>query len=485
MADDEYTEFAKLVAEENCGSVVAAAGCGKTEQIALATKHATGRRLILTHTHAGVDALRRRLKKHGVPGAHHRVDTIAGWCLRYAASFPKRSGLKSTEPKSSDEWNAVYDAAVQLLGSYAVKGVLAASYSGLFVDEYQDCTGPQHAVIKALTKELPVCIFGDPLQAIFDFKDQQPIDWEKDVFPTFKQVGILETPWRWQNAGNKDLAKWLADLRIKLEADGPVDLSKSPDCVSWEHLPDNPNFRQGKIIGTCKTAMGHAGNSPLVVIGDAVNINARAALAQKLCKQGFTTIEPISCKSLFEAAKDIDATKGNRRLEVSMDFVARCMTGADRKPFLDGVKSHQNGKKQGAKKFGDVIPCGMAIADGAGDDALLALMDGFRCRDATRLYRREMFAAMHSALQIKMRRQDCSLVDAVWDVQNRIRHAGRKISKRSIGSTLLVKGLEFDHAVIVHTANMTAKDWYVALTRATTSLTILSPTEIFHPKMQT
>jgi DNA helicase IV len=59
------------------------------------------------------------------------------------------------------------------------------------------------------------------------------------------------------------------------------------------------------------------------------------------------------------------------------------------------------------------------------------------------------------------------LKDTIWEVQNRLRHIGRIIPKRAIGSTLLVKGLEFDHAVIIHTDSMSRKDWYVALTRAT------------------
>jgi DNA helicase-2/ATP-dependent DNA helicase PcrA len=42
-----------------------------------------------------------------------------------------------------------------------------------------------------------------------------------------------------------------------------------------------------------------------------------------------------------------------------------------------------------------------------------------------------------------------------------------------------VKGLEFDHAVIIHADNMTRKDWYVALTRAAKGITILSPSERF------
>ncbi|WP_422666766.1 hypothetical protein [Candidatus Manganitrophus noduliformans] len=88
---------------------------------------------------------------------------------------------------------------------------------------------------------------------------------------------------------------------------------------------------------------------------------------------------------------------------------------------------------------------------------------------------------MCSALRIKSARQYDSLAEAIWQVQNRTRHTDRIIGKRSIGSTLLVKGLEFDHVVIVHSNNMSRKDWYVALTRATTSLTILAPSEVFSP----
>lgn len=481
MLDDPDTEIARLAASLARGSVVAAAGCGKTEQIARATQIAEGRRLILTHTHAGVDALRLRLKKHKVPRDKFRIDTIAGWCLRYSVSFPNRSGLADYRPRADREWNAVYEAAARLIHSGAVKGVLASSYSGVFVDEYQDCTGLQHQVIKAIAAYLAVCVFGDPLQAIFDFKGQKPVDWDADVFPVFNKAGEMTTPWRWRNAENGELANWLADVRRALEQEGAIDLKSRPGCVSWERLPDDPRFRQSKIVGTCKSVMGKARDGPLVVIGDSANINARAALAQKLAAVGFSNIEPVGCKNLYEFAEKIEAATGLTRLERAQDFICACMTGAEKTAYLEAVKSHQAGRRRGAVNFGNLITIGVAVAEGAADEALLELMQGFRGRESTRLFRREMFFAMRSALQIKSARQHGTLTDAIWEVQNRISHAGRAIGKRSIGSTLLVKGLQFDHAVIVHADNMTRKDWYVALTRATTSVTILSPFECFSP----
>jgi DNA helicase-2/ATP-dependent DNA helicase PcrA len=210
-------------------------------------------------------------------------------------------------------------------------------------------------------------------------------------------------------------------------------------------------------------------------------MNARAALGQKLAALGFSIVEPLGCTDLYGFAKKIEQATGFVRLERAMDFLCACMTHTDAAAFVKSVKAHQSGRKLGVAAFGDLIAKGVAIAEGGADGDLLELMYGFQGRDGCRVYRREMFFAMRSALKIRCAREFDSLVDAIWEVQNRIRHAGRTIGKRSIGSTLLVKGLEFDHAVIIHASNMTRKDWYVALTRATTSLVILSTSECISP----
>lgn len=123
---DDAEQIAFLAAHTKAGSVVAAAGCGKTEQIAKSAKMSK-RRLILTHTHAGVDALQKRLRAHEVPERNFRLETIAGWCLRYAASFPKRSGLADATPDETQDWDKVYTAARNLIRSGAVTHILAAS----------------------------------------------------------------------------------------------------------------------------------------------------------------------------------------------------------------------------------------------------------------------------------------------------------------------------------------------------------------------
>lgn len=77
------------------GSITAPAGCGKTQLIADALGQHTANKpvLVLTHTNAGVTALRARLQRGGVPNSAYRVSTIDGFAMRLAGKFPLRADL--------------------------------------------------------------------------------------------------------------------------------------------------------------------------------------------------------------------------------------------------------------------------------------------------------------------------------------------------------------------------------------------------------
>jgi DNA helicase-2/ATP-dependent DNA helicase PcrA len=76
------------------------------------------------------------------------------------------------------------------------------------------------------------------------------------------------------------------------------------------------------------------------------------------------------------------------------------------------------------------------------------------------------------------------MIEAAERVRKRSSHMGRQLPKRTISTPLLLKGLEFDH-VIVPNANFfpiqrdaQAKLFYVAISRATRSLTVTSKSPI-------
>lgn len=156
------------------GSVTAPAGCGKTQLIADTLSLHTGPKpiLILTHTNAGLAALRARMQRARIRNSAYRIATLDGFAMRLIGKFPTRSGhnpriLEVSNPRN--DYPAIRDAAWRLLQAGHVNDVLRATYSHLLVDEYQDCNLAQHCIVAWAAQVLPTCVLGDPMQAIFNF----------------------------------------------------------------------------------------------------------------------------------------------------------------------------------------------------------------------------------------------------------------------------------------------------------------------------
>ena len=90
-----------------------------------------------------------------------------------------------------------------------------------------------------------------------------------------------------------------------------------------------------------------------------------------------------------------------------------------------------------------------------------------------------LIRAIHESVQTGL-----SVYESMKAERNRIRLAGRKNHHRSIGSTLLTKGQEFDHVIVVNqgkkfdlSTETGRKNFYVAISRACKSLTIIDVSE--------
>jgi AAA domain len=462
------------------GSVVAPAGCGKTDCIVDVVKAAseTGKCLVLTHTLAGVDSLRTRMNEKHVNLRRADLETIAGWSLRFATAFPQRSSLTTPEPRGQ-EWTAVYGAAAQLVGGGFISSVLSASYQRVLVDEYQDCTVEQHALIVALSKHLPTCIFGDHLQAIFGFRDEQLVDW-KTLAADFPLIGTLNEPWRWKRVKNCELGRWLIGVRDQLERYNQVNLAAAPSCVS-RIAPESTNpqdvLKANIKAGLCPDIKG---SETLIVIGDKASELVRGSLASKMkC----AAIEPVACQTLGDFLEAIGACAEKRRLSLVLDFAAKTMTRVSKTPLQRRVIRRSEGWRPRNKP----TEVELAALDVLASDDLshvLRLLECLRRRPRVAVFRRELLFALQSTLKLVISGDQSSLEDAAWHVQNKMRHAGRRLAQRSVGSTLLVKGMQFDHAVIVAPEKLSRNDLYVALTRASRTITVVSgtPTLTAKPK---
>ncbi len=465
--------IAEAVSAQTSGSVIAPAGYGKTETIAEIVANTTCRCLLLTHTLAGVEALRSRLKSKGVRSERYQLDTIAAWTLRYASSFPKTSGIPSITTPRGSQWPIVYQAARQLLTSGTLDVVIRASYSMVLVDEYQDCTVSQHEIVKELSRTVPVIVFGDPLQGIYDFGAEAVVDWTVDVLPSFPQIDELKTPWRWKKLGNNDLAKWLRATRDDLLAGKAIDLQTVPSCIRVHHVKNQSLVR--KLEAKACNAISPSPTNRLVIVGAKGSENQRAALAKRVRAQ---TVETIECKGLQTACVQIEALTGLPRLRYFVKFLSKCIVGVNPTPFLRRIEDIHKGKRI-TKPLSLTEAAALQIVSDDHLEPFIVLIDEFR--KAGQAFRSELLFALKDSLASRLLSEHPTLLDCAWHIQERRRHTGRRHGYKIVTSTLLVKGLEYENSVVFLSHPMTKEDAYVALTRASLRIEIVTEHMKFQP----
>lgn len=457
------------------GSVTAPAGCGKTQLIADAlSQHVDNKPvLVLTHTNAGVTALRSRLQRGGVPSSAYRVSTIDGFAMRLAAKFPLRAGLNASVLELANpnaDYPAIRDAVQGLLQAGHIDDAMASTYSRLLVDEYQDCNTAQHAIVCSIAQTLPTCILGDPMQAIFGFRDPL-VHWEREAKATFPSIGILQTPWRWRLAGMDALGDWLLQARASLQDGQPVDLRGAPEGVQWVQLTQGMEVQQ-RLVAARTEAPNRDGR--ILVIGDSMNVNGRHQLTMQT--PGATSVEAVDLKDLVNFARQFDLANPNA-LRLLVGFATSLITGVGAASLLTRVETIRGGRARTPATPAEAAA--VAFITDPSHTASIDLLQSLADQRGARVYRPELLHCCISALRAA--EGEGRFFGAALQARERNRHLGRPLGRRAVGSTLLLKGLEADVAVILEPERMTAQHLYVALTRGAMRVVVCSSTPLLTP----
>jgi len=464
----DYKEFVS----KNKSIVIAPAGYGKTHTISESILYTEGKQLILTHTHAGVASIKEKLNKLGVRKYTFNVETITSYAQKYAHSFCTKVEMPNQDsPK--EYYPFIVKEATRLIKTKPISDILVNSYTGLFVDEYQDCTLIQHELILAISNLIPTRLLGDYLQGIFDFTGDL-VDLENDTM--FKDFNVnryeLTTPWRWKDS-NYNLGADLKKIREKLINSEEIKLNTFESieyiAINQQDLRDFRSQYYTKIWSLFNE------ESLLIIHPDSTNIYARLSFI-KTFNNRFRLIESIDDKSFYTISKEID--------EASIENIPILVKSICLKVFNKTAVNNwfnnnglKNKTKPSDKKLLEPIKVLMesTIKEGLVNYAKLSEvltkisdLPNFIC------YRKELFKSICHAL-VNARREKVLVHKAMQDDRNKTRMVGRKIYGKCIGTTLLTKGLEFDTVCILHAERFTCpKNLYVALTRASKRLIIIS-----------
>lgn len=95
---------------------------------------------------------------------------------RHGVAYPAISGFHDGAEADPD-WINTYPGTEKVCRSALGKRVIRESYDGVLIDEYQDCSLKQHALVSALGDCIPCRGVGDPLQTVFGFRDDPVVPW--------------------------------------------------------------------------------------------------------------------------------------------------------------------------------------------------------------------------------------------------------------------------------------------------------------------
>lgn len=487
--------------------LVAPAGYGKTFTIVECLKHTTDKQLILTHTHAGIAAIKEKIKKTPeIKLSQYCIETISSFAQKYVKAFYVGEEMPSQE-LSNDYHKFVIEQAIHIFGTSPVQNILKASYSGIFVDEYQDCNIHQHSMISAISNVLPTHILGDYLQGIFDFEDGAAlVDFDNDL-SDFEEFKTLETPHRWyQEGNNRPLGDYLKTIRKLLETRQDIVLEANDDigfhvlgvndADIWKpesdyrkwlsrllENPDNdPSLDSLLIIVPEYKEMDDEGN--LIPKG---LIASRASLRKKIdFGNRLTLLEAIDDKSFYSIAKAADVLidkviTAQKPTKKCKEFLVKVFNKTDINNWFNDEDLINKTNVNDKLKSEDFQVHLTTFIENPSIALLTNILKSSKSDLKCKYKRKEVLYSFMKALE-QANLCNTSVSDAMIDQRNRIRRSGRKVKGKCLGTTLLTKGLEFDTVAILGAHNFDCpKHLYVAITRACKKLVIFTENTTLSP----
>lgn len=200
------------------------------------------------------------------------------------------------------------------------------------------------------------------------------------------------------------------------------------------------------------------------------------SLARSL-NNAYCSMETVECEDLIKWAQNFEDTHGPDRAIALIDFSKKCISRLPQ--FINTLKERiSNGQNYNPQRadIKKVVEAFREIIAGDEIKSILLAMTAVDDLDESLVYaRRELWKEMKKTLKTFITKGDGHLSDIAWNIRDTGRKVGRRVDKKTISTTLLIKGLEFDHAVILNANELDdAENLYVAMTRGSRSLTVLS-----------
>lgn len=471
----------------------APAGTGKTfEAVGFAVDAASGlppRRevLLLAHTNAAVDEFRKRSRavKAAVRATtfdSFATEIISAYAVPLGLPHPLRPQREGSKIPGTTPFAVLIPTLVGLLErAPAVAAALAGHYPIVVCDEHQDASQDQQRLVEALVQH-GVCVryFGDPMQAIYDFKGQELVNWD-DLTNGVDRVGHLNEPQRWKDV--PELGKWLLDAHVTLSEKRA--LPPRPACVVIERvstLKDGAlaNPVQARPFMEIKDALHRATDGKIGSLAVLTYTGAHRRGLQALLWD-FDMFEGSDLQDAHEAVYAAEQAQGGPRalVEVALRFLSICCTGFNRELRSQILRAcGTDGVTTGriAKDAAPIVDRFRVLYDDPSLAAWSRAVGGFMSAPPG------IRPVMRTSLRAIARLGRGAATYEHFAQQTGDTRSRTDLPNRAVYTIHTAKGREFDHVVLAHCGASQFPDepsarrlLYVAISRARRSLHILTP----------
>jgi hypothetical protein len=159
----------------------------------------------------------------------------------------------------------------------------------------------------------------------------------------------------------------------------------------------------------------------------------------------------------------------------------QCVLGVGATDLLQRVRSLTQGTAR--KEATDVERAALAFVRTPTHRGAVEVLAEIGQQGGVRSHRPAILRACINALKLCDGPDAPSFHDAAIQMREQNRLVGRPLPKRAVGSTLLLKGLEAELAVVLNAAELNARNLYVAMTRGSKGLIVCSRNPILKPPL--
>lgn len=206
----------------------------------------------------------------------------------------------------------------------------------------------------------------------------------------------------------------------------------------------------------------------VLIIGFATSPAHQREMASRV--PGAIVVEAVDLKDLVAFGQSFEPTSVTA-LEKMAAFADELMSGAGATQVAENIRTHMG---LGLQPNGSLEAAGYSLVSDGSYLAALNFLVELGKQAVGGIHRDAVMRACIRALRACLGPQPPSFQDSTIQVREQSRLIGRPLAARSVGSTLLMKGLEGDIAVVLDGDNLNFHHLYVAMTRGAKKLVLCS-----------